>query len=345
MKALMCEGAESYQVREVPVPRAGEGEVLVKVLYAGICGSDMAIIHGRNPFARYPLIPGHEFCGEVVESQYPDFQPGQRVAVMPVVGCGGCPSCRAGDVNRCSQVWLYGVHRDGGFAEFVKVHTTNIFPVNQTVDPRRVAFTEPLAVGVHCNRAGEVKAGYSVAILGGGIIGLVILQVAKIRGAGPVLVSDIIPERVERAKVMGADWAVDSRGVNLVEFSRKEVVPGGFDVVYDVVGSEVTLETGLELLKPGGMLVMVAVPEVEKKILNVKKIFAQEKKFTASRTYSMADYQVALDYIIQGKVEPLNMITSIFPLDSIRTAFEKVEHGKDQELKVLIDIGVGGASQ
>ncbi|MEI6157733.1 MAG: hypothetical protein WCP87_05150, partial [Atribacterota bacterium] len=76
-----------------------------------------------------------------------------------------------------------------------------------------------------------------------------------------------------------------------------------------------------------------------------KKIFAQEKKFTASRTYSMADYQVALDYIIQGKVEPLNMITSIFPLDSIRTAFEKVEHGKDQELKVLIDIGVGGASQ
>ena len=338
MQALVCRAPGDFSLEPVEVGEPQTGEVKLRVLYAGICGSDLAIVRGRNPFAHYPLIPGHEFCGEVMESRDPTFRPGQLVVVMPVVGCGECDSCRTGNVNRCRQVRLYGVHMDGGFAEFAVVRASNLVLVDTGLNSRQVAFTEPLAVGVHCNRRGSTNKGSAIAIIGGGIIGLVILKVAKVLQAAPILVIDVIAERLERARHLGADHIFNASQNGLKELSQNRVFPNGYDIVYDVVGSEETLDVALDLLKPGGKLVMVAVQESERKYLDVKKIFAQEKVFTASRTYSMEDFTHALNLIVTHQVDPGSFITSEYPLGSIGTALERAEKWKNEELKVLVKV-------
>lgn len=336
MQALVCRAPGDFSLELVEVGEPQTGEVKLRVLYAGICGSDLAIVRGHNPFAHYPLIPGHEFCGEVMESKDPTFQPGQLVAVMPVVGCGECDSCRMGNINRCRQVKLYGVHMNGGFAEYAIVRASNLVLVDTGMTSRQVAFAEPLAVGVHCNRRGGTNKGSAIAIIGGGIIGLVILKVAKVIQAAPTLVIDVIAERLERARFLGADHIFNAFQNSLKELSQNRLFPDGYDIVYDVVGSEETLEVAMDLLKPGGKLVMVAVPEVERKYLNVKKIFAQEKVFTASRTYSMEDFTHALNLITTHQVDPEAFITSEYPFDSIGIALERAEKWKNEELKVLV---------
>lgn len=337
-RMLLCQSPNNYSViktTENVTPKPDE--VKLKVLYAGICGSDLAIIHGRNPFAQYPLIPGHEFCGEIIEtgSSENSFLKGQIVVVMPVIGCGYCNSCREGNVNCCSQVKLYGVHLNGGFADEVIVKSKNILPVDKTIVPKNAVFSEPLAVGVHCNRIGEIKKGDSVAIIGAGVIGLVILKVALFFGANPIIVCDVIPERIERAKSLGAHQTLNVSEFSFTENSLK-VVPGGFDVVFDLVGEENTLENALDILRPRGKLVMVAVPNQDKKRLNIKKIFAQEKVFTASRTYSMEDFTYALNLITTHQVDPTDFITSEHSFDSIQIAFDRAEKKKDEELKVIV---------
>ncbi len=152
MKAFVCRGPKQFSLEDVEIGEPEIGEVRLKVLYAGICGSDLSIVHGRNPFASYPLIPGHEFVGEVVESKDASFRAGQLAAVMPVVGCGECESCRLGNVNRCRKVKLYGVHMNGGFAEYVLVKAKNLIPFEEPIQPNQAVFSEPLAVGVHANR-------------------------------------------------------------------------------------------------------------------------------------------------------------------------------------------------
>lgn len=336
MKAFLCNGPEKCNITEIPESRPAPGEVKLKVLYAGICGSDFGIIHGRNPFASFPLVPGHEFCGEVIESEASNLDIGQRVVVMPVMGCGKCSSCREGNVNRCPKVKLYGVHLNGGFAEKVVVKASQAIPFPDSLDPKYAVFTEPLAVGIHCVRRGDVKVNNDVAIIGGGVIGLTIASMASFYGAKRVLISDIVPQRLQKAKALGISLTVQENEEGIVKFSRKLGL--NFDVVFDTVGSERSLEDSLNLLKPGGKLVLVAVPKGGKKPIGLAKLFAEEKVFTASRTYTMEDFKKALSLIVSGDFRPEKLITHYFPFDKIQEALFTAEHEKDKALKVVLKI-------
>lgn len=336
MKAFLCDGPERYGIAEIPEPQPATGEVKLKVLYAGICGSDFGIIHGRNPFASFPLVLGHEFCGEVVESEADNLDIGQKVVVMPVMGCGQCSSCMEGNVNRCSKVKLYGVHLNGGFAEKALIKASQAVPIPDFLDPKYAVFTEPLAVGIHCVRRGGVKTNNDVAVIGGGVIGLTIASLALFYGAKRVLVSDIVPQRLQKAKALGIDFTVQENEEGIVNFSRKLGL--NFDVVFDTVGSEQSLEDSLDLLKPGGKLVLVAVPKSGKKPINLAKLFAEEKVFTASRTYTMEDFKRALSLIVSGDFRPERLITHYFPFDRIQEALFTAEHEKDKALKVVLKI-------
>lgn len=337
-RSLWCQAPNLYSIKELEINELKEGEVLIRVSHVGICGSDLAIFRGLNPFVRYPLIPGHEFCGEAIVSNDSSCYPGQFMVVMPVVGCGDCESCLNGHINRCSQVKLYGVHMNGGLTEFAIIQGSQLLPVKGGVDPINVVFTEPVAVGVHCNRIGGTRQGSKVAIIGGGIIGLVILNIAKLLQAESILVVDNIQERLNRAERLGAKYVYNTSQNHLKELINSHFQRNFYDVVYDVVGNNETLDAALDLLKPGGKLVIVAVPEGENRAINTTKIFAQEKKITASRTYTMNDFVKALDLIMDKKVDPSNFITSVFPLDSIETAIQKAEKEKGKELKIVIKV-------
>ncbi len=339
MKALVCRGPQNFSLEEVEIGEPKIGEVKLRVLYAGICGSDLSIVHGRNPFASYPLIPGHEFVGEVVESKDASFQAGQIAAVMPVVGCEECESCGLGNVNRCQQVKLYGVHINGGFAEYVLVKAKNLVPLEKPIQPNQVVFSEPLAVGVHANRINGTNQKDSIAIIGGGIIGSVILKVAKVLGAKSITVIDVIAERLERSLLLGAQDVINSSQHDLRELIKNQHYAGRYDSVFDVVGENETLDIALDLLKPAGKLVLVAVPSGEKRSIDVLKIFSQEKVITASRTYSKEDFIRALDLITTHKINPSEFITSEYPFDSIKVALDRAENFKNKELKVLVKMG------
>jgi L-gulonate 5-dehydrogenase len=242
MKAFVCRGPKQFSLEDVEIGEPEIGEVKLRVLYAGICGSDLSIVHGRNPFASYPLIPGHEFVGEVVESKDASFQAGQLAAVMPVVGCGECESCQLGNVNRCRKVKLYGVHMNGGFAEYVLVKAKNLIPFEEPIQPSQVVFSEPLAVGVHANRINGTNPKDSIAIIGGGIIGSVILKGAKVLGAKSITVIDVIAERLERSLRLGAQDVINSSQHDLRELIKNQHYVGRYDSVFDVVGNDETLD-------------------------------------------------------------------------------------------------------
>src|ERR1041385_8707372 len=192
MRAAIIDEPGRMRVGDWARPELEPGEVLVRVRATGICAGDMYIYQGKNPYAAYPIIGGHEICGSIAEvgSAVKHLQPGALVVVEPFLGCGRCYPCRLGKSNCCADLQIIGVHRAGGFAEFVVAPATHIHPVPEGLPHTWAAFAEPVAIGVQACRRGAVKSGEYVLILGAGPIGLALIEVALARGAQPV-VTDI----------------------------------------------------------------------------------------------------------------------------------------------------------
>ncbi len=182
MKSFVVGAANKFGIKEQPVPQPGDSDVLVKIAYAGICGSDMHIIHGQNPFATYPRITGHEFVGTVedVGSKVRKIRAGQKVVINPVINCGECRPCKIGRPNVCTRLKVLGVHRDGGFAEFQSVPEANVHVLPAGLSLRSAALIEPYSIAANVFNRMEYQKGDRVLVYGAGVIGLTIIQVAKI---------------------------------------------------------------------------------------------------------------------------------------------------------------------
>jgi L-gulonate 5-dehydrogenase len=245
MKAAIFDAPKAMHVGDWDTPHAGRDEVLVKVRAAGICAGDMYIFQGKNPYAAYPVIGGHEICGEV---------DGKLVVVEPFVGCGTCYPCRIGKSNCCAKLKVLGVHSDGGYAEYMTAPARNIHPVPPGLSPMWASFAEPVAIGVQSCRRGGVKAGELVLILGAGPIGLALIEVAKAKGARPV-VTDVIESRLEFARELGAEAlkADDTLTQRVIELTNGEGAP----VVIEATGNAKAMESTVELVAAGGRIVIV----------------------------------------------------------------------------------------
>ena len=197
MKAVVVEKPGSIAVVERDIPEITENQVLVKVKAAGICGSDVHIFHGKNAFATYPRVVGHEFVGEVVKvgSQTENIAVGDRVAVDPVVSCGHCYACRIGRHNVCSSLQVMGVHRDGGFQEYVAADYRQAYKLPDNLPWEIAATVEPYSIGAQVAHRGRLTGDDTVLICGAGPIGLIILQVAKMKGSR-VAILDIVESRL-----------------------------------------------------------------------------------------------------------------------------------------------------
>ena len=256
MKAAIFDAPQTMHVGQWATPAPGPDDVLVAVHATGICAGDMYIYQGKNPYATYPIIGGHEICGTIaaVGANVRDWRAGQLVVVEPFLGCGRCYPCRVGKSNCCANLQIIGIHRAGGFADLVVAPAHRIHLVPPGLSATWASFAEPVAIGVQACRRGDVQAGEYVLILGAGPIGLALIEVAKARGAHPV-VTDISESRLEFARTLGAQILTADEHLlkNVLEQTNGEGAP----VVIEATGNARAMESTVELVAAGGRIVIV----------------------------------------------------------------------------------------
>ena len=262
MKALRLESIGNLFVRDIAKPSPGSDDLLVRIEACGICGTDRHLFLGEFP-SKPPVTIGHEFSGiiEAIGADVTGFKIGDRVTGDPNISCGRCPQCTAGRVNLCRNLQAIGIHRDGGLAEYVIVPQKQAFGLPLSIDPLHGAFCEPLACCLHGIDMAGIQAGSSVAILGGGVIGLLTVQLARLAGATTVILSTRQEPKRRLAEEVGATATVDPSSTNIVEAitGPSGLVPGGVDVVIECAGVPETMQQSMRLAKAGGTAVILGV--------------------------------------------------------------------------------------
>jgi L-iditol 2-dehydrogenase len=259
MKASRLLAYGRMEAMEVPRPVPGPRDVLVRVEAAGICGSDRHMFRGEYPTA-LPVTLGHEFCGtiEAVGAEVTRLEVGDRVTADPNIACGHCDACRAGRVNLCANLQAIGVTRDGGFAEYVVIPEGQAIVLPADLDPLHGAFSEPLACCLHGLDVARIKPGDAVAVMGGGVIGLLMVQLARLAGATTVVLSTRQAPRRELALTLGATHVVDP-GMQTGAEAIRSIVPQGVDVAIECAGVPETLAGSLAVARHGGSVVLFGV--------------------------------------------------------------------------------------
>ncbi|HST80339.1 MAG TPA: alcohol dehydrogenase catalytic domain-containing protein [Kineosporiaceae bacterium] len=316
-------------------PRPTSGQVLVRSVVAGICGSDTHAAHGRHPFIRLPYFPGHEVVGVVqdIGTEVRTVTPGQRVTVEPDLPCWTCKPCRTGRQNLCENLRFFGCgYEQGGMADYFTIDANRLHVIPDDLDDVTAALIEPLSTPVHAVRiAGEVKD-RAVAILGAGTIGLGMLAVVRDHGARRVVMTDVLPAKRDRALRLGADVVIDAALPDSVELVRAALGESA-DVVFDCVAVNATVNQAIAMADRGGTVVVVGVPTGD---VTVPLAIMQDHqiRLQGSATYLPSDYDEAIQLLRKGAVRAADLVTAVFPLDSVAEAFQQSMSG--DHIKVLV---------
>ncbi len=333
MKAAVFTGEPGISLEERPRPKVGPGEALIRVKYAGICGSDLYICSGSNPRVKPPVVPGHEFTGEIVETDFPGLKPGDRVAVEPLLACSRCSACRRGAYHVCRDLRLLGVQVDGGFAEYVAVPVDRIVKLPPGLSFENAVLTEPLAVAIHGLRQAVLELGDRVVVLGGGPVGLLLAQVARLAGAR-VMVSEISPYRREVAARMGFT-VIDATG-DPVHKVMSLTGGEGADVVYEAAGVGATATQMARMTRIKGQIVVVGVYK-ELAPVDLLQISFREQTLRGSRVYNYQDFRRALELLARGDIDVERTVTHVFPLERVEEAMAAAA-GEVDGVKVVLKI-------
>ena len=319
-----------------PPTSPGPGQVLVRVGVAGICGSDIHILHGSNPFARYPRVIGHEFAGHVaaVGPGVTCLRVDDKVVADPVLACGHCYPCRIGRPNVCSNLQVLGVHLDGGFTDHLVLPEANCVKVPEDMELAVAALAEPLAVAANVLSRTGITAEDTVLIYGAGTVGLTALQVARMHGAR-CIVSDVDAARLERARAYGAAAVVDPRETPVPEAVRGETDGLGPTLVIDGAGIPALLEEACRVVSPAGRIGLLGFSPGPCNI-SQQQIVAKELTLVGSRLNRRFIPQV-VEWLAEGRLQPAGMITQTFPARNAREAFHLVETEPQRTIKVQFD--------
>jgi L-iditol 2-dehydrogenase len=344
MKAAFLTGLREIKMGDAPDPRIiHPRDVLVRVESVGICGSDMHYYTtGRiGPLAvEFPLVMGHECGGTIVEvgDEVEDLAPGERVAIEPAVHCGKCEQCLRGRHHTCLDHKFLGCpgQLSGGLAEYLVMPAECCIPVPNSMTADQAALIEPLAIAVYTQRMAAAPDGSQIAILGCGPIGLSVLLAVRAAAECTAYCSEPIPERKAAALQCGAEWAGNPRETNIVAEIRK-LVPQGLDFVFECAGQQESLDQAAELLKPGGTLVIVGIPEVD--CISVP-IHTYRRKELTIRNVRRQNHCVvpAIKLLASGKINMDQVVTHHFSLAETQAAFETVANYRDGVIKAMIRV-------
>ncbi len=341
VKAAILKAPNAMQLGDAPDPVASQGDLILRVRAATICGTDIRILRGRKTAGvRYPSIIGHEFAGEIVESDA-TFRPGQRVGVCPSIPCGRCAECLRGRENLCPDAEAIGYHIDGAFAEYIRIPARavalgNVHLLPDDLGDAEAALIEPLACVINGQNRVDVVQGDTVVVLGSGPIGTLHIKLARLRGAARVIVSEPNAARRAAAIEAGADVSVDPTTEDLRERVRAETGGRGADVVICAIGIPALAAQAIGLAGYGGRVSLFAgFSKGETGQLDVNAIHYNELRVTGSFGLSRLDYETALGVLAGRRIDVSDMITHRYPLAQLDEAFSMAEGGGAMKVAIL----------
>jgi threonine dehydrogenase-like Zn-dependent dehydrogenase len=347
MKAIRLIEYEKFVVEDIPLPTYNDNQVLVKVSYASICGSDQHIFKGDfHPRTKLPMTPGHEFSGTIVETgkNIKKFKSGDRVAVDPIIWCGECPACKLKHYPACTSLKLLGVDMDGGFAEYVVADGDKLFKLTPNISEKAAALIELFSIGFHASKRAGLKKDDTVAIWGAGKVGHAILQAVRTKTNNTVFMVDVLDKRLGIA----ADnydniIAINSTEQNPVEVIHEYTKGRGVDIAFEAVGHARNIEdhpnpvqSCILSIRGAGTVCVLGLSSEESPILT-KDLIWREAKIVASRV-NHGEFQDAIEHLSKGNLKPEIMISKEVNPSQVMDAFHLLDNEPENNLKIMIKL-------
>ncbi|MCT4507700.1 MAG: alcohol dehydrogenase catalytic domain-containing protein [Tepidibacter sp.] len=339
MKGAMFLEPGKIEVQNVNIPKIKENEVLVKIKYCGICGTDMHIYNGVYSKDKLPLIAGHEFSGtiESVGSNVKRFKGGEKVVADINFSCGTCFYCRQNQPLMCEQMEQLGIHINGAFAEYVVIPEHMIYEIPGDMDLKDAALLEPISCVVRSAKQYNIKFAESVVIIGDGAIALIHVQMAKICGAAPIIVIGLDDNRMEKAKELGADYVIKS-GEGMYDEVKRLTEGRGGDVVIESVGIPVTYDQTFKLVRPGGRIVAFGLANEDCAVkYKPFEVIIKELSMVGTVAGAKNDLAESITLVKHNRFNLEDYKTTVVKLNDIAQAFERLKTDRSI-LKILVDI-------
>jgi threonine dehydrogenase-like Zn-dependent dehydrogenase len=347
MKAAVIREYGKIAMEEVEKPVLLNNNVLIRVKYASICGSDQHIFKGEfHPRTKLPLIPGHEFAGviEEVGRDVKNLTPGEKVTVDPIIWCGKCAACKVGHYPACTSLKLIGIDLDGGFAEYVSAPSHMVFKVPAHISDEYAALVEILSIGFHASARAGLEKHDDILIVGSGKVGNSILHAAKTITDGRIILADILDERLAIASSAFPDIVtINITRIDPIAFIKELTDGKGVDIAFEAVGHEVTVagkfnpvRTCINAIKGGGKVCVLGLSDHPSEIL-MKELIWKEARIIASRV-SHGEFSKAIDALDKGTLDPDKMITGVLNLEDAQKGFELLDKEPGKNLKILLKV-------
>jgi L-iditol 2-dehydrogenase len=340
MKALVLTAYKRFELLDVPEPKIGPRDVLIQVKACGICGSDVHGMDGSTGRRRPPVIMGHEAAGVIakVGPQVQGWKAGDRVTFDSTIYCGRCEFCRRGRVNLCDNRRVLGVscadyRQDGAFAQFVAVPEHILYRLPEGLKFERAAMVEALSIALHAVNRTPRQAGDAVAVFGAGMIGLLVIQVLRLAGAGRIIAVDIEPEKLALARRLGADETINASDADAAAEVLRLTGSRGADAAFEVVGVTPTVDAAVRSVRKGGSVTLVGnvSPKVE---LPLQTSVTRELTLYGSCA-SSGEYPACLDLIARGRIDVDALMSAVAPLAEGAAWFDRL-YGKERGLMKVI---------
>jgi len=336
--AAVLQAPRRLELLTRPTPVARRGEAVVRIAATAVCHTDLEIYTGRHPGVRLPVVMGHEATGvvEAVGDGVARVQPGQAVLLNPIIACGACDSCARGHGNLCRNAGLFGREMDGSLAEHVVLPESYLYPLPAHVPLAAATVIETLATVRHAQDRARIAPDESVVILGQGVAGLLHTQLAKLAGACPVVAVSRSPWKLELARRRHADRVVNSAHEDAVAAVREATAGRGADVVVDAAGDPALIAPAIEMLAPGGRLLVYGISHRPVPDFTTFALYFKELTLYGSRALTPGDFAPAIELVASGAVDVDGFITASYPLERVAAAFEEYERSADSVLRLVI---------
>ena len=327
------------EFNDVPEPTPKAGEILLRVKKIGVCGTDIHVWHGKHPFTPYPVVQGHEFAAvvEAVGEGVTVVKPGMKATAAPQLVCGVCNPCKRGDYNICDELKVRGFQAPGCAQDLFITTEERIVAFPDSLTFEQGALIEPAAVASHStNRVPSLKD-KNVVVLGAGTIGNLVAQAARCRGAKKVLITDMSEFRLKKALDVGVDATCNVKTENFADKAKEVFGDDGFDVAFEAVGAEASLNDAVQNIQKGGDIVVLGVfgdrPRVDMSVVGDREL-----SLIGTLMYQQNDYKQAVEWISDGSMITEPLVTRHFPFEKYEDAYRFIDEQGDLTLKVVIDL-------
>lgn len=339
MRQVVLAAPEKFEERQVEIPKAGEGQVLLKIKAVGICGSDLHTYYGKHPFVHTPIVLGHEASGEVVEvgDGVTKLNVGDRVVIRPQRTCGVCRPCRQGRYNVCEKLNVLGCLDTGASSEYFNVEESICYKLPETCSFAVGSVIEPLAVGVHAVRRGGGAKGKNVLVTGAGTIGNVVAQAALGAGAKNVIITDVSEFKLELARKCGIGHAVNVKEQDLGSYVDEVLGDGQLDLILECSAVEGVLNQAIDIAPKGINIVVVGVFE-DKPRVDMAAVQDREYSLIGTLMYTHEDYVEAIRLVKEEKADLEDLITNTFSFSEYAQAYKFIEENRNVTQKVVITL-------